>query len=310
MKKIATLTIACLFLSVYSDAQTFTDDFESYNTTTYLGIQSGPWRTWASTVGGGADDTYVITTDNHTTGGSKSIYFSSTSATGGPQDVVLPFNATPITSGQLAFSSWFKIPTGKTAYFNFQGNATMGNQYVFECFMRSGFLDIMDGGLAAVSGAYPNDTWFEVSINANVTTGTWELFINSTSQGTWVPTINSAFAIDYYPAEDTAAFWVDDVSFTYTPAVGILETVANAQNFNLQPNPAITNSNISVELKSESTVQVAVYGIDGALVSKKDYGKLSGTQLLPIETSEFSPGMYFVNLTVDGKTSVQKLIKK
>ncbi len=310
MKKIATLTIACLFLSSYSDAQTFTDDFESYNTTTYLGIQSGPWRTWSSTTGGGAEDVYVVTTDNHTTAGSKSIYFSSTSATGGPQDVVLPFNATPITSGQLAFSSWFKVPSGKTAYFNFQGNATMGNQYVFECFMRGGYIDIFEGSNAVVSGTYPFDTWFQININANLTTTNWELFLNSVSLGTWAPTINSAFAIDYFPADDTASFWVDDVSYTYTPAVGISEITANNQAFFIQPNPATNNSNLSFDLKAESVVEIAVYGIDGALVSKKDYGKLSGKQLLSVETTDFSPGMYFVNLIVDGKTSVQKLIKQ
>lgn len=310
MKKNATLFISCLLLASSIDAQTFSDDFESYNTTTYLGIQSGPWRTWSSTTGGGTEDVYVVTTDNHTTGGTKSIYFSSTSTNGGPQDVVLPFNTTPLATGQLTYSMWLKIPSGKSAYFNFQGNATMGNQYVFECFMRGGFIDLFEGQNAVVSGVYPFDTWFEVSIVANLTTNTWDLLLNSSSLGTWNPLINSAYAIDIFPADDTASFWVDDVAFNYVATVGINETAVNHSNFNVFPNPSTNNSTVTFNLEKPSSVELAIYGIDGTLISNTNVGTVSGLQQLPIDMNNYSAGMYFINLTIDGTTSMQKLIKQ
>lgn len=308
MKRIFTLSFSCLFAMQIANAQTFSDSFESYNTTTLLGIQSPVWRTWSSTTGGGAEDVYVVTTDNHTTGGSQSIYFSSTSTTGGPQDVVLPFGTSPYTSGQLAFSSWFKIPTAASGYFNFQGNATMGNQYVFECYMSNGTIELNEGTNIVVSGSYPEDAWFEVEIIANLTTGNWELKVNTASVGTWTPTINSVWGIDYYPADDMASFWVDDVSYTYTAPVGINESIANNQILNLFPNPATTNTNLSIELIKETSAQYAIYSIDGTLISKTDLGKISGTRTISIDISTLSKGVYFVNLITESNTTVQKLI--
>src|SRR4051812_17859287 len=120
MKK-ATLLLSCICLFIGANAQTFTDGFEA-DTLGKLGPQSPDWRTWSG-AGGGTDDVNVVNTDNHTAGGSKSIYFSSTSATGGPSDCVLPFGAAPLTTGHFTFTAWFKVPAAKSAYFNFQGTS-------------------------------------------------------------------------------------------------------------------------------------------------------------------------------------------
>ena len=219
MKKIATLTLGCLLAFTATKAQTFSDDFESYTLTTpLLGIQSPLWRTWSSTTGGGAEDVAVVSTDNHTVAGSKSIYFSSTSATGGPQDVILPFSAgAPLTTGQFSWKSWFKIPTGKSGYFNFQGTATMGGMYVLDCFMTGGNIQIQNSGTIVASATQPVGTWFEMEIKANFNSNSWELLINGVSQGTWSNANNQVWGIDYYPADAAASFWIDDVSYNVTP---------------------------------------------------------------------------------------------
>ena len=219
MKKIATLTLGCLLAFTATKAQTFSDDFESYTLTTpLLGIQSPLWRTWSSTTGGGAEDVAVVSTDNHTVAGSKSIYFSSTSATGGPQDVILPFSTgAPLTTGQFSWKSWFKIPTGKSGYFNFQGTATMGGMYVLDCFMTGGNIQIQNSGTIVASATQPVGTWFEMEIKANFNSNSWELLINGVSQGTWSNANNQVWGIDYYPADAAASFWIDDVSYNVTP---------------------------------------------------------------------------------------------
>lgn len=234
MKKIATLTFGC-FMALASQAQTFSDDFESY-TLSLLGPQSADWRTWAG-AGGGADDAAVVNTDNHTTAGSKSVYFSSTSASGGPQDVVLPFTpSAPLTTGQFNFTTWFKIPAAKTAYFNFQGNATMGNMYTLDCWMdaATSSIVIQNTGTTVATGTIPVGAWFELEIDVNLNTNSWELLINGVSQGMWSNANNQVWGIDYYPADAAASFWIDDVTYTVTPytlpalnAAGNLITVSN-----------------------------------------------------------------------------------
>jgi hypothetical protein len=235
MKKIATLTFGCLFVALSSQAQTFSDDFESYTSGIALGPQSPDWRTWSG-AGGGAEDVNIATTDNHTAGGSQSIYFSSTSSTGGPQDVVLPFGTSPLTTGQFSYSMWMKVPAAKTAYFNFQGNATMGNMYTLDCWFdaTAGTVIIQNTGTTVVTGTIPAGAWFEVTINANLNSNSWELLINGASQGTWANANNQVYAIDLYPADAQASFWVDDVSYNVVPytlpalnAAGNLVSVTN-----------------------------------------------------------------------------------
>lgn len=218
MKKIATLTLGCLLSLTAVQAQTFSDDFESYTAGIALGPQSPDWRTWGG-AGGGADDANVVTTDNHTTAGAKSIYFSSTSSTGGPQDVVLPFTAgAPLNTGQFSFKTWFKVPTSKTAYFNFQGTSTMGGMYVLDCWMTAtGTIQIQNTGTVVASGTFPTGAWFELEIKANFNSNVWELIIDGVSQGTWSNASNQVWGIDYYPADAQASFWIDDVSYNVIP---------------------------------------------------------------------------------------------
>ncbi len=218
MKKLITLSFALCVCVAFTKAQTFSDDFEAYTVGSPLGPQSPDWTTWTLGVDGGTNDVNVANTDNHTTGGSKSIYYSSTSSTGGPTDCVLPFGGTVLNTGQFTYSAWFKIPTGKTAYFNFQGNGTMGNMYALDCFMSTtAGISIQNSGTQVATATHPVNTWFQLTINANFNTNVWELLIDGVSQGTWANAINQLYAIDNYPADANASYWMDDVAYTITP---------------------------------------------------------------------------------------------
>ncbi|MGZ4157591.1 MAG: T9SS type A sorting domain-containing protein [Bacteroidia bacterium] len=217
MKKIITLTLGCLIASSMLQAQTFSDDFESYTSGIKLGPQSPDWTTWSG-VDGGTNDVGVVTTDNHTTAGSKSIYFSSVSSTGGPTDCVLPFGSSPINTGHFTYTMWMKIPTGKTAYFNFQGSATMGAMYTLDCFMdATGHVSIQNSGTEVLGTTHPFDTWFQLTIDVNLNANHWELLIDGVSQGTWSNANDQVKAIDIYPADASASYWVDDVSYNVVP---------------------------------------------------------------------------------------------
>lgn len=261
----ATLLIACICSVLGTNAQTFSDNFESYTVTTpLLGMQSPNWRTWSSATGGGTEDVPVVTTDNHTTAGSKSIYFSSTSATGGPDDVILPFGTTPLTTGQFTFTSWFKIPSGKTAYFNFQGNATMGNLYVLDCWMdNAGNIIIQNSGTTVMTSTYPVGAWFELKIDVNLNTNSWTLLVDGISAGTWSNASNQVFAIDYYPADASAIFWVDDVSYNVVPYT--LPAVNGANNL-ISVTNGLVGQQRNVSVKMRNLGSTAITSFDMTLV--------------------------------------------
>lgn len=216
MKKRSLLLILFAAGSLTLNAQSFSDDFESYTSGSKLGPQSTKWTTWSS-ADGGNEDVDVVTTDAHS--GTKSIYFSSTSSTGGPQDVILPFDG-PHTQGIFEFRSWFKVPTGKTGYFNFQAENTAGTTWAMDCYMNAdGSLQINNQSKTYITASYPQAAWFELKVRANLSTNQWEVFVDSTSVGSFVNGTNKIASIDIYPANANASFWVDDVSYSLTPYV-------------------------------------------------------------------------------------------
>lgn len=221
MKKTTLLFLGCLAGLSLAKAQSFSDDFESYTVGSKLGPQSPNWTTW-SAADGGTEDVNVITTDNHTSGGSKSIYCVSTSTAGGPADVVLPFGGVQ-TSGIFTFSSWFKVPSGKTGYFNFIGSATInaagtGNIYSLDCFMNAnGSIDFKNGTATKLTTTYPQGAWYELKIVANLTTNNWEVFIDGVLKGSFASAENKVAFIDIYPSNAQASFWVDDIHYDIAP---------------------------------------------------------------------------------------------
>lgn len=216
MKMKFTLIAAIALLGFSAKAQTFSDDFESYTVGSKLGPQSTNWTTW-SNADGGTEDVNVIASDSYS--GTKSIYFSSTSATGGPADVVLPFGGV-YTSGTFEFKARFKVPSTKTGYFNFQANATIGQIWALDCYMNADqTLTMGNTGGQLFSGTYPQGNWFELKYIINLNTNQWKVFVNDTLRGTFSNTVNQIASLDIYPANAAASYWVDDVSYTYTPYV-------------------------------------------------------------------------------------------
>ena len=211
-----TLIAAIALLGFSAKAQTFSDDFESYTVGSKLGPQSTNWTTW-SNADGGTEDVAVVASDSYS--GSKSIYFSSTSATGGPADVVLPFGGV-YTSGTFEFKARFKVPSTKTGYFNFQANATIGQIWALDCYMNADqTLTMGNTGGQLFSGNYRQGNWFELKYVIKLNTNQWKVYLNDTLQGSFSNTVNQIASLDIYPANAAASYWVDDVSYTYTPYV-------------------------------------------------------------------------------------------
>lgn len=216
MKKILFL-ISSVFLTAGVHAQLFTDDFESYTVGQYVGSASTDWTTWSGNEGGTED---VQATDAEASSGSNSIYLSSTGTNGGPQDIVLEFGQ-QFVDGIFTYESNFFIESGKNAYFNFQATETIGTTWAMNCNMDNGTITIDDGVTPDLaSGTYPDDTWFNLRIVANLTTGRWQAFINGDCIGVWANSINEVASLNLYPILNSG-YYIDDVVFdhaTYTPS--------------------------------------------------------------------------------------------
>lgn len=220
MRKI-TLLLSAVFMTAGTFAQ-FTDNFESYSNGQYLGLSSADWTTWSGTEGGAED---VQITNAQASSGSNSIYFSSTAASGGPQDVVLPFSQV-FNSGNFTFEANFLVESGKGAYFNLQGTLVVGQVWALDCYMiQDGTLKLSNQGTPYLTSNYPVGQWFNLRIEMDLTANIWELFVNNVSQGTFANPTGQIGILDLYPVNPAgeggngvSGFYVDDVSYTHIPA--------------------------------------------------------------------------------------------
>jgi hypothetical protein len=244
MKKV-TAVIGLLLSTTYSQAQLFSDDFEAY-TTGALGPQSSSWTTWSGTEGG-AEDGIVSTAQSSS--GTKSIYFNSTAASGGPQDCVLDFG--PLyNSGVFTFTADFYVNANKSAYFNFQGSQTIGSLWALNVNMSNGTVSIDDGISADLAiGSYTPATWFTLEIEANLTLGLWRAYIDGTQIGVWENGVNTLASLDLFPLQGSQ-FYVDDVSFdqqayalpTLNAAVSGLDMGGNIATQSVTPTITVMNA--------------------------------------------------------------------
>lgn len=205
-----------------ASAQIFSDNFDAYAAGSYLGPQSTSWSTWSGTEGNTSD---VTITNNNAASAPNSVYFSSTVAAGGPQDVVLNFGQL-YNSGIFTLNTDLYVNSGKGAYYNIQGATTIGNLWALNVHMDAGELAIDDGNTPNLClGTYPEAAWFNLKIEANLTLHVWKAYVNNVLVGTWVNGVNSVASADFYPLQNHQ-FYMDNVSFdhqTYTlPALNAM----------------------------------------------------------------------------------------
>jgi hypothetical protein len=237
MKKIYML-IAMAFAFTAIKAQTFSDNFDSYTPGAYLAQSSTTWKTWSGT-SGGADDITISNAKAHS--GANSLYFTAGSSNG-TNDIVLPFGG-EYSTGSLSTTLWLFVETGRKAYFNFQEQAVLGKgwsvDFNFDSLGKFNLVNTTSGTLLV--GTYPQNTWMKVEMVADLNTNTWNFLIDGVSKGIFQNSYRKISAMDIYSMANTS-FYVDDVSYTYTP---LASTAVNG---------AVTFINISAKLAGQSTI--------------------------------------------------------
>ncbi|MCX6190130.1 MAG: T9SS type A sorting domain-containing protein [Bacteroidetes bacterium] len=208
-----------LFTTCFSSqiiAQTFSDNFDSYTAGSYLTQSNSAWKTWSG-VSGGADDLKI--SNAKAKSGTNSLYFSASSTTGGPADIVLPFGG-EYNTGTMNFSMWMFVDAQKKGYFNLQEQAILGKGWSIDVnFDSIGNFNIVNttSGLL-LNGTYTQNAWMKVELQIDLNSNTWNFLLNGISKGSFQNSYRQISSMDIYPVANSS-YYVDDISYTYTPYV-------------------------------------------------------------------------------------------
>lgn len=82
--------------------------------------------------------------------------------------------------------------------------------------------------------------------------------------------------------------------------------VFNHDLFSVSPNPFAGSTNINLSLEKTSEVSLQVFNSVGQLVAERNFGELSGNQVLPYN-DDLSEGVYFFHIRVDGQVATQRV---
>lgn len=79
-------------------------------------------------------------------------------------------------------------------------------------------------------------------------------------------------------------------------------------DFSIYPNPFEDYTNVSFNLTESAYVELSVYNIVGEVVYQTQLSELGmGSQKLLLDTQNYKPGIYFVNLIVGDKVYTKKI---
>jgi hypothetical protein len=251
-KKYYLAGILCLTVAGSVNAQSLSEDFEGWAAGSYMGTNSADWSTWSGATGG-AEDVQVSTAQ--AASGANSIYFMSTSAGGGPQDVIVDFGGEHNT-GNFNFNSDFYVDNNQGAYFNFQANTTPGLVWSFNCQMHNdGTITFDDGASVWLTTTYPPATWFNLEIDVDLNTNSWDVLMDGVSVGVYQAVQGQIASIDVFPVNaanggnNNSSFYMDDFNYTVTPfalpaengAVSYIADISGLAGMDITPTITVRN---------------------------------------------------------------------
>lgn len=101
--------------------------------------------------------------------------------------------------------------------------------------------------------------------------------------------------------------FIDDININNVVGIDELEAI---NSLVIYPNPMINSSTISVDLNKESTVSLSLINMLGETVNTIVNEKVltSGNSSFELSKNSLSSGVYFVKITVNGKSKMEKLV--
>ncbi len=299
-------------IQIYSqEAYSYSDDFESYDVGAYLAKNSDVWTTWSGNEGG-SEDTKI--SDTQANSGTKSVYLKSTSANGGPTDLVFPMPQL-YDKGKVEFNTKVYVDENKGGYFNFQGAANIGGAWTIDVyFVDNGNFFVLENGNSnlVASGTYPTAQWFDLTIIADLTINNWVVKINDETIGTFSTVINKISYIDFYPVNGSsvggngqASYYLDDFNIEYTPFQpmqtdgAILKVLATKNGLTGQ------QSNIAGQLINVGIDTITKFTVNWTYGNSSGSQSFEGLNIATLNRYDFSLDDTFVLIEGENDLSLQ-----
>jgi len=302
------LFIPILFFVATTNAQ-FTDDMESY--IDGEPIIGGHWTDWGC--GGGVGCALMSTSAQAHTSGVLSGLIPGDETT----DAVLDLGNKIF--GEWGLEFWVYIPSGKEGAINIQNEVPIGagqsvvGDILFNPNLESpGIGKITDSAIGEVLFNFPHDEWFRVVMNWDISLGiaaaTWHFYLD----GDYVLPIGTPYTneigepaaslggIEFFSVSTNNEMYVDTFVFQNDGIVCDLGINSFSESkIILHPNPAKEVIHIS----SKATIKsLRIYNALGNII-------METSGLNSIDISNLSSGFYFIEVSTDTGSSIQKFIK-
>ena len=169
----------------------FQDNFESYNSGAYIAASNpNNWATWS---GSSFGDAQVLSSQSSS--GSNSLYLNNNNGS----DLILPFGDA-FSSGKFYYSMDMYIVS--SGYFNFQEDVVIGTAWNMSMTFNGGVINIDVDGTNVLTGAYSTNStggpaWFNLELECDYSTGSWEVFVDGNLQGVFVNS-DPVAAVNFY----------------------------------------------------------------------------------------------------------------
>ena len=288
MKHLLILVFA-FFATTAGFAQiTFSDDFESYDVGAFIDESSPDWNTWNSSPGSASD---CQVTDERASSGTKALkIFGSNGNSGGPMDLLLPFQGV-YTTGQFVYESNLYVLEGKNAHLNLQAKKIQGQQWaLYVNFEEGGGLNIATGTNDEIfTASYPVGEWFKFKLDIDLNNNIWKVSVNDNCLGSFANNVTSLGSISYYAINGNTEYFMDDVFFsheesstTITKDVAIEDVVYNGGKLEgVSQNISFNITNRGVDTITSVDLR---YGINGSSTEES----VSGFKIGPGESYAYS----------------------
>lgn len=227
--------------------------------------------------------------------GSNSVYVNNFAGNLGFDELITPaYSCSNVSNVSLKYKVAYALKnTVSTGYLKVLVSVNCGKSWTLKN-TKTG-LTLATVPTAVTSSFVPTAAqWRQETINVN---------INAANQP------NVRFKFQFYSAGNTSNnIYIDDINLSGT--VGFDETFVEQVGMDISPNPTQNNSNLSFTTVQTSDVTIKVTDVVGKVCSEIKLNKLApGAHNFEVG-SNLNSGIYFVELTSDGKKGTLKLIKQ
>ena len=303
-------TTTTTYYAAVKDAESFTDDFESYNTGAYISQSSSNWSTWSG--GGGTPDDAFIST-SQASSGNQSLYLNYIN----DDDIIMPFGQ-EFNSG--TFELYMDIYVVTSAHLNFQGSTTLGAIQAFELNFDNNGTFYFDIGPTSLIGSYPGPgTWFKLKLEGDLNSTIWKTYIDGSFQGGAAINDGDVIASINLAPESGGEFYIDNVEWyavSQDACIGptasvILNIIDCTYSFDstddlliLYPNPS--NGYVIIENNlNDEKLTIEINNIEGKLIYSK---QIINSSKLEMNLSHLNKGLYTISIMTENSIKHKTIV--